>query len=58
MNAFIAGIVAELNAGSTDAVEFSHFDSNHKMVVRRIRTGKLYNYVRDCRGKFFFLPVL
>lgn len=58
MNAFIAGIITELNAGSADKVEFSHFDSNRKMVVSRKRTGKFYTYIKDCRGKFIFMPVL
>ena len=58
MNAFTAGLIAELNAGSTDTVEFSHFNKYHKMVVRRHRNNKLYTFVKDIRGKIVFMPVL
>ena len=59
MNAFIAGLVAELNAGVTDGdiVEFSHTNAYHKVVIRRISTDTYYTYVKDIRGNFIFIPV-
>ena len=58
MNAFIAGLIAELNADAAgDIVEFSHVNAYRKVVVRRVSTGNLYTYVKDIRGNFIFIPV-
>lgn len=58
MNAFIAGLIAELNANAAadEIVEFSHTNTHRNVVVRRIATDSFYTFVKDIRGNFVFIP--